>query len=204
MYDTLRDNISLEEKLLLKKIAFENYILYLLLSPYFMDEVNLLNIANVYYRKDLEINMLLDELVKGFLGNEIISLHSAELFHKVGGYEPFRKDITEESELHFKELQRGIIQHDLKVVELYYTRITLKRLATLINVTTDIIETEISSMVYEGLLRAKIDRITGIVDFRKQKQQTNIMNDWSRDIRTLLELVESTYHLINREHLIHT
>jgi len=101
MYDTLRDNISLEEKLLLKKIAFENYILYLLLSPYFMDEVNLLNIANVYYRKDLEINMLLDELVKGFLGNEIISLHSAELFHKVGGYELFRKDITEESELHF-------------------------------------------------------------------------------------------------------
>ena len=45
--------------------------------------------------------MLLDELVKGLLGNEIISLYSAELFHKVGGYEPFHKDITEESKLHF-------------------------------------------------------------------------------------------------------
>lgn len=203
IYDTLKDNDNLEEKMHMKKTAFENFILYLALSYYSNEKVDFLNIANKFYKKELEADPTLNDLIKGLLNNEIIPLDSSKLLQHVGGYVPFQKEV-EESELHFKSLERGIIHHNLKVVEKYYTRITLDRLATLNNIEKTTVEEEISVLVCDGLLRAKIDRISGIVDFRRQMQPHDYMNDWSGDVKSLLNLVEETCHLINREHVIHT
>lgn len=203
IYDTVRDNDELETKLQLRKPSFENYTLYLALAPYSNEKVDFLNITNNFYKKELDNNSVLCELIKGLLNNEIIPVHTDKLGQNVSGYEPFREE-TENFELHFKALERGIIHHNLKVIEMYYTRITIKRLAVLNNITTEFLEEEISSLVCDGLLRAKIDRISGIVDFRRQMQPHDYMNDWSGDIKSLLGLVEETCHLINREHVIHT
>ena len=204
IYDTLKENDGLEEKMKLKKSAFENYVLFLLLSPYSNEKVDFLNITQKFYKKELEANAILNEHVKGFLTNEVVPLFTDKLWQQVGGYEPFRKDAMENVELHFTALQRGIIHHNLKVVEMYYTRITMVRLAALNNVSVEAAEDEISDLVCNGLLRAKIDRIIGIVDFRRQMQPHDFMNEWSGDVKSLLNLVEETCHLINREHVIHT
>lgn len=58
-------------------------------------------------------------------------------------------------------------------------------------------------MVINNLLKAKIDRIEKIVDFRGQMQPNDYLNDWASDIKKLLFIVEDTCHLINREHVIH-
>ena len=155
-----------------------------------------------YYKKELESNELLNQFIKEHLNNEVIPLFSDKLKEQLSGYEPFKKD-TENSEIHFKGLERGIIHHNLKVVEMYYTRINIARLATLSNINSAWMEEEISEMVCKGLLRAKIDRISGIVDFRRQMQSHDYMNDWGSDIKALLNLVDETCHLINREHVMH-
>lgn len=203
IYDTVKDNDELETKLQLRKSSFENYALYLALAPYSNEKVDFLNITDNFYKKELDTNIVICDLIKGLLNNEIIPLHSDTLGQNVSEYEPFQKG-TENFELHFKALEQGIIHHNLKVVEMYYTRVTIKRLAVLNNITTEFLEEEISSLVCDGLLRAKIDRISGIVDFRRQMQPHDYMNDWSGDIKSLLNLVEETCHLINREHVIHT
>eukprot|EP00826_Nyctotherus_ovalis_P047436 TRINITY_DN5455_c0_g1_i5.p1 TRINITY_DN5455_c0_g1~~TRINITY_DN5455_c0_g1_i5.p1 ORF type:complete len:303 (-),score=136.61 TRINITY_DN5455_c0_g1_i5:63-971(-) len=203
IYDTVRDNDELENKVHLRKAAFENYALYLSLAPYSNEKVDFLNITHKFYKKELDANPVLCELIKGFLTSEIILLHSDRLLQSMSNYEPFLKQ-AENSELHFKALERGIVHHNLKVVEMYYTRITIKRLAVLNNISPEFLEEEISALVCEGLLRAKIDRISGVVDFRRQMQPHDYMNDWSGDVKSLLGLVEETCHLINREHVIHT
>ena len=204
IYDTLKENATLEEKLHLKKAAFENYVWFLLISPYSNAKVDFLNITQKFYKKELETNNDLNENVNGFLTNEIMPLYIDKLWEKVKGYEPFRKtEIIEDPKLHFECLQKEIVHKNLKVVEMYYSRVTMKRLAELNNASVEFVETEIADMVCNGLLRAKIDRIMGIVDFRRQTQPHDIMNDWSSDIKTLLNLVEETCHLINREHVIH-
>lgn len=203
IYDTVKDNDELEGKLHIRKSSFENYILYLALAPYSNEKVDFLNITDKFYKKGLDADPILNELVRGLLTNEIIPLQSDRLFQNVSKYEPFKKE-TVNCELHFKTLERGIIHHNLKVVEMYYTRITIKRLAVLNNIATEFLEEEISSLVCDRLLRAKIDRILGIVDFRRQMQPHDYMNDWSGDVKSLLNLVEETCHLINREHVIHT
>lgn len=204
IYDTIKDNATLDAKLKIKKSSFENYVWFLLLAPYSNEKVDFLNITNTFYRKELEANPILDEHVKYYLAREVIPLYSDKLWQKVSNYEPFKKtDVMENAALHFECLQKELIHHNLKVVEMYYSRITMERLATLNNVTVDVIETEVSEMVCNKLLRAKIDRIVGIVDFRRQMQPHDTMNEWSTDIKALLNLVEETCHLINREHVIH-
>ena len=204
IYDTLRDTSALEEKMKFKKTAFDNYVWFLLLAPYANDKVDFLNITQKFYKKELEANPVLDEQVEAFLVNEVIPLHSDKLWEKAKDYEPFRRPGVENAELHFERLQKELVHHNLKVIEMYYTRIRMDRLAALNNVSIDVVETEISDMVSNGRLRAKIDRIEGIVDFRRQMQPHDFMNDWSSDVKSLLELVEETCHLINREHVIHT
>jgi hypothetical protein len=63
-------------------------------------------------------------------------------------------------------------------------------------------------MVVNKRIAAKINRMNGIVVFNKGKQelskQTNeVLNEWNYDIRALLDKIEQTCHLINREKVVH-
>ncbi len=58
-------------------------------------------------------------------------------------------------------------------------------------------------MIFEKILYARIDRLTGIVNFVAKKNENEILNEWKSDIHTLLGLVDSTCNLINREHEVH-
>jgi 26S proteasome regulatory subunit N5 len=58
-------------------------------------------------------------------------------------------------------------------------------------------------MIFDKIIYARIDRLTGIVDFVKKKDENEILNSWIADIHKLLNLVDSTCNLINREHEVH-
>jgi len=58
-------------------------------------------------------------------------------------------------------------------------------------------------MVYNKRLTAKINRIQGVVSFLKSKFTNDNLNDWNYNIRTLLDKIEQTCHLINREKIVH-
>ena len=61
-------------------------------------------------------------------------------------------------------------------------------------------EVELSDMVVNKRVNAKINRLSGIVTFSAGKKFTNErLNSWNTDINTILAKVEETCHLINRE-----
>jgi len=60
--------------------------------------------------------------------------------------EPFR-DETENNKQHMRDRIRQLIQHNLRVIEKYYSRINLQALSRLIGVNIDRAETEICDMV---------------------------------------------------------
>lgn len=58
-------------------------------------------------------------------------------------------------------------------------------------------------MVVNKRLEAKINRLAWEVTFKKKNQGTNgLLGDWNADIKTLLDKVEATCHLINREKIV--
>mmetsp|Transcript_15176 Transcript_15176/g.11035 ORF Transcript_15176/g.11035 Transcript_15176/m.11035 type:complete len:105 (-) Transcript_15176:27-341(-) len=102
-----------------------------------------------------------------------------------------------------REFIKQLIQHNIRVIEKYYSRVKLQRLAHLVGVGEDRAEAEIGDMVVNNRLHAKINRMQGIVVFQKSKFTNDILNDWNHDIRTLLDKIEQTCHLINRENVVH-
>ncbi len=56
---------------------------------------------------------------------------------------------------------------------------------------------------------AKINRMQGIVVFKKgtsgatEKTTNEALNEWNYDVRHMLEKIEQTCHLINREKVVH-
>lgn len=64
-------------------------------------------------------------------------------------------------------------------------------------------EHEIADMVIHKRIYAKIDRIKGVVTFKKEKFVNDSLNDWNSDIKSMLRKVETTCHLIHREQVVH-
>ena len=66
-------------------------------------------------------------------------------------------------------------------------------------------ETEdfLSNLVVNKTVSAKIDRLDGIVSFTSHKDPNDILNDWSYKLNDLMQLVNKTNHLINKEEMVH-
>jgi 26S proteasome regulatory subunit N5 len=105
--------------------------------------------------------------------------------------------------MHWHEtFHRRIIQHNIRVASLYYKRIHGVRLAHLLGLDPSRMERELSSMVSDGSVYAKIDRPKDIVRFSVTKAPETILSDWAADIDKLLNLVETTVHLIHKENMM--
>jgi len=90
-----------------------------------------------------------------------------------------------------------VIEHNVRVVAEYYSKITLSRLTALLDLTPKETEQTLAKLVVSGTIWAKVDRPAGIVDFRKTRGAENVMNDWSSDMQKLLGLVEKTWMAMN-------
>ena len=73
----------------------------------------------------------------------------------------------------------------------------MTRLTALLDLTSKETEQTLAKLVVSGTIWAKIDRPTGIVDFRKKRTAEDVMNDWSSDMQRLLGLVEKTWMAMN-------
>lgn len=185
-----------------KNKNFENFAVYLMISPYSHEQVDLLNIVNTRYSRELEANPVLEKFVHKFLLSELMPLDEDNVKSQLGGYEPFQAQ-TEFADEHLDNLFKQIIQHNLRVIEKYYTRIRLDRLSPLIGVGIDRTEQEIADMVINKRIVAKINRIDGIVKFGKKEFTNDTLNTWNYDIKSLLSKIDTTCHLINRERVVY-
>mmetsp|Transcript_27315 Transcript_27315/g.38630 ORF Transcript_27315/g.38630 Transcript_27315/m.38630 type:complete len:451 (+) Transcript_27315:45-1397(+) len=176
--------------------ALQSAVLFAALSPYGMEQQEMLNRINV--------DANLDKLPAGqatiqlLLKKEIINYplpHQAEM-------ESWPAFSQGELADHWKEMfHRRIIQHNVRVVSGYYKRIHGNRLAQLLGLSREQLEQEISNMVSDGSVYAKMDRPKDIIRFSQPHTPESILTDWAADIDKLLGLVETTTHLIQKENM---
>lgn len=176
--------------------ALQSTVLFLALSPYSMDQQNMLNVISE--DANLEKIPACDATIKLLLKKEIITYPLANQ-QELESWPAFTEgDLTQ----HWHEtFHRRIIQHNVRVASLYYRQIHGARLAQLLGLDVNRLEQEISSMVSDGSVYAKIDRPKDIVRFAAAKNPEEILSDWASDIDKLLHLVETTTHLINKENM---
>lgn len=96
-----------------------------------------------------------------------------------------------------------VVEHNIRVMAKYYTRIKISRVSELLDLSTSETEEFLSQMVVSKSVQAKTDRPSGVVHFQQSKDPSDVLNDWAHDLSTLMQLVNKTTHLINKEECVH-
>jgi len=176
-------------------------VLFVVLSPHDNEQSDLAN--RISLDKNLEQLTPFKNLLSSFLTNELIVWHQVKSTYSnelQSGIE-YSKKVAEKDV--WDILKTRVIQHNLRVLEKYYTKMRINRIAQLLDLNVDETEQHISELVISKGIFAKIDRPNGIVSFKKRQDASDTLNEWSHSISELLHLIDDTCHLISRENMVH-
>merc|ERR1712137_315739 len=174
--------------------------LYSVLAPFSSDQSDIINRTSTL--KKLDQLPLYKQLLKHFLTKElmnwpnILSTYKAEL----ASFPEFQGDSAKDL---WDIFQRRVIEHNLRVVAGYYRRIEVSRLCQLLSLEQLVVEQGLSELVVNGSVFARIDRPAGVIDFTKPSAPVDTLNDWKDNVSQLLNLIEKTCHLVQRENMVH-
>mmetsp|Transcript_5356 Transcript_5356/g.13453 ORF Transcript_5356/g.13453 Transcript_5356/m.13453 type:complete len:457 (+) Transcript_5356:201-1571(+) len=180
------------------KDALKSTVVYLALSPYSSEQQDMTNRV----REDANLEKLPSffTAVKLFLKKEIITYPMADQ-KEIEDIPALAEGGPDLHQFWHESFHRRIIQHNVRVASLYYKRIHGARLSQLLGLAPERLEQEISAMVSDGSVYAKVDRPKDIVRFAEPKGPEAVLSEWSADIDKLLHMVETTTHLINKENM---
>ncbi|KAL3232888.1 26S proteasome regulatory subunit RPN5 [Nakaseomyces bracarensis] len=183
------------------KAALSHMVYFLILSPY----GNLQNdlIHKIQLDNNLKKLEQQESLVKLFTTKELMRW---PIVKKT--YEPILNQDTvafggNENKHHWDELKKRVVEHNLRVISEYYSRITLARLNELLDLSESETETFISNLVNQGVIYAKVNRPAKIVNFEKPLNSCELLNEWSDNVDQLLDHIETIGHLITKEEIVH-
>ncbi|RCI01695.1 26S proteasome non-ATPase regulatory subunit 12 [Rhizopus stolonifer] len=202
-YKQIYDSESIQQDETKWKVALENAILFVVLAPYDNEQSDLLH--RIYQDANLAQIPQYQEIAKYFVTIELMRWVAIEegygsLFSQSTAF----NRSTEDGQKRWKELHHRVIEHNIRVVAKYYTRVTTKRLTQLLDLNEKDTEEFLSKLVVTKTIYARIDRTAGIINFQTKKDANQTLNDWSSDINSLLNLIEKTCHLISKEEMVHS
>jgi 26S proteasome regulatory subunit N5 len=185
----------------LKKEHLRSAVLYLVLSPYTNEQADLLH--RMLEEKALESIPKYKSLLELFKNQEIIQWRVL-----CAGYEQELRtqavfSATEQGERRWKHLKDRVVEHNIRIMAKYYIKIHLKRMSELLELQSKEVEEVLCSMVVAGSVTAKVDRPEGVVYFQALKDPNELLNDWSQNLNSLMNLIARTTHLINKEEMVH-
>jgi len=200
-YNHIYDSPAVKQDVAKQTKYLQLIVLYLILSEYTNAQSDFIN----RLAKDLFLPKLpvYESIVKSFLTHEVMNHQDtvAKYKQELDKLEPFSN--PEEAKRLWDDLALRIVEHNIRVIARYYTRITSKRLCQLLSLPYPDVEKHISRLVVKGSIWAKIDRPSGIMVFKKTEHPSDILNNWASDVDSLLKVVEKTCHLIQRENMVH-
>ncbi|CEQ42884.1 SPOSA6832_04744, partial [Sporobolomyces salmonicolor] len=215
-YRAVYDTPSIADNAEAAAAVLRNIVFFVVLAPYDNEQSDLL--ARVYKDDRLKEMKESYDLVKCFIDPELRRWPNIEELYGEAlrrtkvfgpkGVEGVVGDIEEEvkhakGDQRWKVLHDRIVEHNIRVVAGYYTRITLARLASFLNLPVPEAEQFLSRLVVSKTVYAKIDRPAGLVSFVRPRKGEEVLNDWSSDVGKLMGLIEKSCHLIAKEHAVH-
>jgi 26S proteasome regulatory subunit N5 len=183
--------------------------LFVSLSAFGREQQQLLHRINTRERERLEKMPAYDALIKQLVTDEIMRwpLAHNDLFQH------FLKVITcnideAQCEKMWKLFDLRVTEKNIRVAAKCYSRIHTTRLASLVGKDKDSVENILSGMVCvrdaeAEPLYARINRPAGIISFRQTQPAEAVLTAWTSDIGEMMQLVERTKHLIDREIMVH-
>jgi len=177
-------------------------VVYICLAPHDNEQSDLM--ARIAGIKNLEKIPIYKQLLNLFMTKELMRWPQFESIFapELNKHAVFQERVEGRTPV-WEDLKKRVVEHNIRVIEGYYRRVTMKRLSQLLSLSEGEAEKFISDLVSKKSIYAKIDRPKGIIDFRKRKDANEFLNEWSINVNGLLDLLEKTCHLVQREHMVH-
>ncbi|OMH86181.1 26S proteasome non-ATPase regulatory subunit 12 [Zancudomyces culisetae] len=193
------DEIKLDNKWV---VVVQHMVVYAILASYSNEQVDLLNRIK-QLSSELEKLPIYSNLLKLFTTQKLISWDkfSTDFLHTLVQSDVFSEQ-TEGGKIRSTRLHNCVVEHNIRVIASYYSKITLTRLSQLIGLDIDQAEEKVCHLVVTKVIYARIDRPSKIVSFLQPKSVDQELNEWVSDVNSLLMLVEKTSHLIDKEGIV--
>ena len=204
-YRQVLDTESVENNATQLHAVLQRVIYFLLLAPYDNEQSDLLHRVNLDSRnaeipKDAALlkQFTISELMRWPMVEAQYGEHlcSTDIFSK-------EKDPKDPKAFtRYDALRHRVIEHNVRVVAKYYTRITFPRLTELLDLSEEETEKYISDLVTKKTVYARIDRPAKVVNFEVKRGPDEVLDEWSGSMKGLLGLLERVGHLIQREEMM--
>ena len=204
-YRQVLDTESVENNPEQLHAVLQRVIYFVLLAPYDNEQSDLLHRINLDSRnaeipKDAA-------LLKQFTISELMRwpMVEAQYGEHLCSTDIFSKDKDPKDPkayTRYEALRHRVIEHNVRVVAKYYTRITFPRLTELLDLSEDETEKYISDLVTKKTVYARIDRPAKVVNFEVRRGPDEVLDEWSGSMKGLLGLLERVGHLIQREEMM--
>lgn len=176
-----------------------NASVYAVLAPYDAEQHEQIRlVAKIEQIKELPV---CDKLLACFITNELLDTEDL-----VTSFSTKLSDMTVftgDGQKNWDVLKSRIVEHNIRIIAKYYTKITTTRFAELLGISEADAEENLSRLVVSKTIFARIDRPAGIVSFRREAAPAELLNAWSSDVNKLMKLVDTTMHMINKENMVH-
>lgn len=181
--------------------SLQNAVFFAILSPYDNEQSDLLH--RIYADEKLSDIPIASDLAKSFITSELLRWSLFESKFKNFFKATFVFDEkTSESKARLQDLRARVVEHNVRVIAKCFVEIKNARLCELLELTAEETEKVLSKLVVSKTIYARINRPTGIIKFNPPKSPNEVLDDWSRNINSLLDKIQSTCHLIQKEEMV--
>lgn len=180
-------------------------IAYCILSPFDHEKSDMMQ--RLMKHKFIDDIPLYKQLIKEFTTIELINWYAMKAQFKEDLIALGIFDVNHQEGLKcWKDFRTATIEHNIKVFATYYQRAYLSHMSEFLDINIDETEKHLCNLIVNKSIKAKIDRLTGIVSFSQNNFTTesdqsseNILKDWLQQVSTLMKIIDNTTHLINKE-----
>ena len=206
-YQAIYNTPSVQEKPDEWKRYLKLCVVYIILAPFSNEQSDLIN--KLALEKNINAIPVYKDLIKTFLNVEIVSWKDfqASIKTEFGTLAPFKQShelpVASPVDKLWADLRDRTTEHNIRAIAAYYSKLSLTRLAELLDQTPEDAEKHLCDQVSSHFIWARVDRASGVVNFIKPQSSDETLNAWASDISSLLGHVEKVCHLIQRENMVH-
>ena len=203
-YRQVLDTESVEENPEQLQAVLQRVVYFILLAPYDNEQSDLLHRVaqdsrNAEVPQDAALLKLftIPELMRWPMVEEQFGPH-------ICSTDIFSNTPSTDSKAHerYLALRHRVIEHNVRVIAKYYTRITFPRLTSLLDLSEEETEKYISDLVCKKTVYARIDRPARVVSFEMKRGPDEVLDEWSSSMKGLLGLLERVGHLMQKEEMM--
>lgn len=208
-YQAMLNTQAVQNDAVQRREALTHAIIFCILSTFDNEKSDTMERLSVH--KFIDEIPSFKEFLKEFKTHELINWYELKSKFKSDLSQLQIFDVNTAEGLKFwKNLRTATIEHNIKIFAKYYERAYLSHISEHLDINVDETEKHLCNLIVSKSIKAKIDRPSGIVTFKKSAltcvqpteshhHRGEMLDEWLDQIEVLMKKIEHTSHLISKE-----